>query len=225
MEYFIVGIIIILLIGSLLAANEESKHNERVLKDINKEKARQEAQRKYEEKAQQEAQKNKELYDSLISRYGECTVSINWKDWKTRPNDNLDKFVLIFEEPKIIIIKSKEYKFSDILGYSLEDNAINETTTFSEGDAKASTGSMLGRAAVGGLLTGGLGAVAGAVTAKKNISTDSVSTTKTTHNYIMYINVNNLQDPVITLCIGNMSGNAQKLASVLNIIIERNKQQ
>lgn len=177
-----------------------------------------------EDKEQNERQASKDCYDSIIARLGECAVSINYGSWRDSPEYNINKSVLVFEEPKIIVINAKEYKFSDILGYSLEDNATNETVTYSEGGAKTSTGNMLGRAAVGGLLTGGLGAVAGAATAKKNISTDSVSTTQTKHNYIMYVNVNNLQDPVLTLRIGDMSGKAQKLASILNIIIERNKQ-
>lgn len=218
MEAFIIvaGIIFLLILfGAVASAHRDEK------RDREKYQARQEKRDIAEQNRKQES---KELYDNFISRYGECTTSVSWKGWKEWSEINMEKLVLVFDEYEIIVIKSKEYKFSDILGYSLEDNVKNETVAFSEGKANTSTSSMLGRAAVGGLLTGGLGAVAGAATAKKNISTDSVSTTKTTHNYVMYININNLQDPVITLRIGDMSGKAQKLASILNIIIERNKQ-
>ena len=82
---------------------------------------------------------------------------------------------------------------------------------------------MLGRAVVGGMLTGGLGAVAGAATAKKNISDNATSQTTTIHKYTLYINVNSIQEPTIALKIGNSVSKAQKLAGVINVIIERNK--
>lgn len=217
MEMFVivVGIIfIVLLLGFVANARMHVKQ------DKEKYQAR---QKKKEEAEQKRKQESKELYNSMIARLGEYTASVNYGNWRDSPEYNMNKSVLVFENPKIIVINSKEYHFSDILGYSLEDNSTNETVTFSEGSAKTATGSMIGRAVVGGVLTGGLGAVAGAATAKKNISTDAVSTTTTKHNYIMYINVNNLQDPVIMLHIGNMSEKAQKLASILNIIIEGNK--
>lgn len=131
---------------------------------------------------------------------------------------------MVYEQSGTIIIKLKEYKFSDILGYSLVDDATSETITTSTGTAKTSTGSMLGRAVVGGVLTGGLGAVAGAATAKKNISDNATSQTTTTHRYTLYINVNSLQEPTIVLEIGNNASKAQKLAGVINVIVERNKQ-
>ena len=123
----------------------------------------------------------------------------------------------------LYIINSKKYEFSDILGYSLVDDATSETITTSVGTAKTSTGSMIGRAVVGGVLTGGLGAVAGAATAKKNISDNATSQTTTTHKYTLYINVNSIQEPTIALKIGNSVSKAQKLAGVINVIIERNK--
>lgn len=194
------------------------------LKEIlsdNTEKERQEKEneeRRLKEAAQKE-EYEKTLAD-LSAKFGECTM-----------NENLGKYfdmqiasrVLIYEQSSVIIINSKEYKFSDILGYSLVDDATSETITTSTGTAKTSTGNMLGRAVVGGVLTGGLGAVAGAATAKKNISDNATSKTTTTHRYTLYINVNSLQEPTIALCIGNDASKAQKLAGIMNVIIERNK--
>lgn len=137
---------------------------------------------------------------------------------------DINNHVMLFETSQIIRIKAREYKFSDILGYSLVDDAISETITTSTGTAKASTGSMLGRAVVGGVLTGGLGAVAGAVTAKKNISENATSQTTTTHKYTLYINVNSLQEPTISLNLGDNVSMAQKLAGAVTVIIERNNE-
>lgn len=162
----------------------------------------------------------KELTD-LSNKFGECAINENLS---SSSQYNISTRVLVYEQSSTIIIKLKEYKFSDILGYSLVDDATSETITTSTGTAKTSTGSMLGRAVVGGVLTGGLGAVAGAATAKKNISDNATSQTTTTHKYTLYINVNSLQEPTIALEIGNNASKAQKLAGVINVIVERNKQ-
>lgn len=157
----------------------------------------------------------------LSNKFGECAINENLSSYIQY---NISTRVLVYEQSGTIIIKLKEYKFSDILGYSLVDDATSETITTSTGTAKTSTGSMLGRAVVGGVLTGGLGAVAGAATAKKNISDNAISQTTTTHRYTLYINVNSLQEPTIVLEIGNNASKAQKLAGVINVIVERNKQ-
>lgn len=157
----------------------------------------------------------------LIDRLGECVLDIDLGDYEEY---DVNTHVMLFESSQIIRIKAQEYKFSDILGYSLVDDATSETITTSTGTAKTSTGSMLGRAVVGGVLTGGLGAVAGAATAKKNISDNATSQTTTMHNYTLYINVNSLQEPIISLNLGNDVSIAQKLAGAVNVIIERNNE-
>lgn len=157
----------------------------------------------------------------LIDRLGECVLDIDLGDYEEY---DINTHVMLFEPSRIIRIKAQEYKFSDILGYSLVDDATSETITTSTGTAKTSTGSMLGRAVVGGMLTGGLGAVAGAATAKKNISDNATSQTTTMHNYTLYINVNSLQEPTISLNLGNDVSIAQKLAGAVNVIIERNNE-
>ena len=190
-------------------------------------KARERQQEK--EKACEEARHlrqaaQKEEYDKTLAdlsvKFGECTINENLS---TVFEYRIASRFLIYEQSSIIIINLKEYKFSDILDYSLVDDATSETITTSTGTAKTSTGNMLGRAVVGGVLTGGLGAVAGAATAKKNISDNATSKTTTTHRYTLYINVNSLQEPTIALCIGNDASKAQKLAGIMNVIIERNK--
>lgn len=180
----------------------------------------------------QERQKQRRLiaceeYEKTLAdfstKFGTCTINENLSDSRYCDYSISTRF-LVYEQSSVIIIKSKEYRFSDILGYSLVDDATNETITTSMGTAKTSTGSMIGRAVVGGVLTGGLGAVAGAATAKKSISNNATSQTTTMHQYTLYITVNSLQEPTISLKIGDNTSKAQKLAGVLNVIVERNKQ-
>lgn len=184
-----------------------------------------EEEQKRKEKAEQRKQQAFETYSNkfanLTARLGECTmkITLNYSKMKSIQNE-----VLVFETAQKIILNANEYNFADILGYSIVDDSTNETITTSEGKATTSTGSMLGRAVVGGVLMGGLGAVAGAATASKNVKSDATGLTKTKHNYKFYINVNSLQQPTVSLSVGSNTDRAQELAGVLNIILQRNKQ-
>ncbi len=210
MWIFITLLVICVVVGAIANANDNAKTKER-------DKALAEDRKRRRQTEQEEYDKALADFDT---KFGECTMNENLGDWNEH---NIKSRVLIYEQSSVIIINSKKYEFSDILGYSLVDDATSETITTSVGTAKTSTGSMIGRAVVGGVLTGGLGAVAGAATAKKNISDNATSQTTTTHKYTLYINVNSIQEPTIALRIGNSVSKAQKLAGVINVIIERNK--
>lgn len=210
----IVLILVVFAVIFLVRRHDKKKEQE----DEERDRIRRRNREQWREK--QEAEYNTQR-TKLIDRLGECVLDIDLEDYEEY---DINTHVMLFESSQIIRIKAQEYKFSDILGYSLVDDATSETITTSTGTAKTSTGSMLGRAVVGGVLTGGLGAVAGAATAKKNISDNATSQTTTMHNYTLYINVNSLQEPTISLNLGNDVSIAQKLAGAVNVIIERNNE-
>lgn len=212
MWYIIIIVIVVVIVWRII--HNANDYDEEI-EERNRIRSENERKRRKEEE-----EKFNTGYNEYITRFGECTAEINLGGWNEH---RIDRCLLVFETANIVIINSAEYKFKDILGFSLVDDETSETITTSIGNAKTSTGSMIGRAVVGGVLTGGLGAVAGAATAKKNINTDATSQTKTKHNYTLYINVNDIKDPIISINIGNGSIKAQKLAAIFNIIIERNK--
>ena len=207
-------LVIALLVTIIVLVRRHDKKKEQ--EDEERDRIRRRNREQWREK--QEAEYNTQR-TKLIDRLGACVLDIDLGDYEEY---DINTHVMLFESSQIIRIKAQEYKFSDILGYSLVDDATSETITTSTGTAKTSTGSMLGRAVVGEVLTGGLGAVAGAATAKKNISDNATSQTTTMHNYTLYINVNSLQEPTISLNLGNDVSIAQKLAGAVNVIIERN---
>lgn len=208
-------IFIILVIGSIFLVYKY---------DVKKEREEEERIRINQIRIQQCRERDRakfnEQYSQITERLGQC-IDVKLVD---SVEYSIDNHIMFFEISQIVIIESVEYKFVDILGYSLVDDARNETITTSVGTAKTSTGNMLGRAVVGGVLTGGLGAVAGASTAKKNVYTDATSQTTTTHDYFIYLNVNSLQHSVITIHIGKDIEKAQKLTGMFNVIIKRNEQ-
>ena len=81
---------------------------------------------------------------------------------------------------------------------------------------------MFGRAAVGGLVAGNVGAVIGGATASKTIETsDSISSIM--HNYSSVVTVNSLSSPMVTLKIGEDQNLMNQVRSILTVIINRNK--
>ena len=164
-------------------------------------------------------QKFQDEWNNLIGKYGDVTVKL-----KLKYNEfEIKSYLLAFEQSNVLVLFAKEYKFSDVLGFSLVDDATSETITTSSGDNKTSTGSVLGRAAIGAIALGGVGALAGASTAKRNISVNSTSQTTTTHKYRLYINVNSLENPTISVLIGEDSQKAYQLANLFNVIVERGR--
>lgn len=209
-------VIILLSIGVCVLVYRHDKKKER--EDMRLERIRQRNREKEREELESEFGRQRA---DVESRFGAISFDVNLDDSE---DYDIKTHVMFFETSKVVVIRSKAYKFADILGISLVDDATNETITTSVGNVKTSTGSMLGRAVVGGVLTGGLGAVAGAATAKKSISTDATSATVTRHDYVLYVNIDNLEKPVIVLDIGSDSMKAQELAGIFNVIIARNKQ-
>ena len=93
--------------------------------------------------------------------------------------------------------------------------------------SKTSTGSMLGRALVGGVLLGPVGAVVGGATAKRK--TEATPVYKTVYKdevkikYVVQITVNDLNNPVRSVMFGSRKEEALHLESMLNLIIAKTK--
>ena len=84
---------------------------------------------------------------------------------------------------------------------------------------------MAGRALVGGVLLGGAGAMVGAVTANKDTKINTTTSQTTTHDYIIYLSIDDMINPQRILKFGTDAESANKAAGVFNIIINRNNQQ
>lgn len=159
---------------------------------------------------------NKDL-ENITNEYGTITKNIEIKEKSV--NDS----VIIFAETKKIWMLGKIVDFKDILGCSLSDNSHTERGTVKY-ETKTSTGSMLGRAVVGGVLTGGVGAVVGGATAKKNTITVPQGNDKVIHDYTVLVNVNSLENPLLRINCGKDGAKANDVIAVINVIIRQNYQ-
>jgi hypothetical protein len=85
----------------------------------------------------------------------------------------------------------------------IEDGqTVSHSTTTGGGEIKTSSGSMLGRAVVGGVLLGGVGAIIGGSTARKTTTSEAVTHTNTVENVNeikLKMLVNNTTKPLISI--------------------------
>lgn len=208
-------LIVILVVSIIIFDNIRSKHIRQKMRKVH-------AQREMLKlRAETEARENYErkLAD-LSEKYGECTMNAYLGDNSsdTEPY-NLSMRFLIYEQAGIVIMTSKEFKFSEILSFSLEDDASNETVT-TVGTENRPTNDLFKRAIVGSIIDGKIGALIGALTTKTE--TSHTSHTSTSHDYKIYVNTNNLRQPVVTLLLGSDVTKARQIAGALSIIVERN---
>lgn len=164
-----------------------------------------------------------QLEEELLVKYGTPTKTIDY-NVSTSLKRSLDQCILIFEDVNVILVRKRIYSFKDILSCSITDNS---TTTHSgsvnTSKTTTSTGSMLGRAIVGGVLTGGVGAVVGAATAKKETVTILPQTNMVIkHDYTIQINVNSILEPLIKLYLGADEDKVNEIVALFNVIISRN---
>lgn len=210
----IISVIIFFIVRHLISLAKKRK------KMISEARAWDEIQKKEKEKRMAAREEYERTLINLGARLGECTMNVNLDE---SSDYKIITRVLVYEEAGILIVYGNEYRFSEILDYSLVKETRSETSTTSYGTEEADNDNLIGRAFVGGLLGGKIGALAGAATARRNISDTATSETVTINKYTLYININSLQDPTISLYIGEDGSKAHRLAGVLNVIIERNK--
>ncbi len=160
--------------------------------------------------------RKQEKRDSLVEKFPNPTMIIEY---------NWDKYVIIDETAARIMLNENIYSFKDILDFSLSDNqTVVQHHTSGTAKTKTSTGSMIGRAVVGGVLTGGIGAVVGAATAKKTTDVSPGKTWSTTkHDYCINITINSLSTPNEILYFHSDDESANKVASILTVIVHRNE--
>lgn len=84
---------------------------------------------------------------------------------------------------------------------------------------KASKLGMITRGAVGGALLGGVGALAGAMTANTKTET-TFDADEVNHNYKIYLTLNDFSCPNLILPFGNNESDMRQVLSILNLIIK-----
>lgn len=222
-------IVVLSVIAAIASVNSQSsKKDGKLLGESESERAKIEKEyedayfRAYEaqKKRRDEAQKRLEAKrEELVLRMGVPDKTIILKE------NDLNQEIRAYASKRIITILGKDYDFSSIIECHLTDNTTvekGETTISSTGTQKTNGGSMLGRAVVGGVLAGGVGAAIGGATARRNTESTSVvhqGMDKTHHDYVVWITVKDIAKPLIQLPLGKDGVKANEIVSLMNAII------
>ncbi|MDE6792639.1 MAG: hypothetical protein K2J48_06115 [Muribaculaceae bacterium] len=152
-------------------------------------------------KAHEDTTQHKAFREAIVAKYGEPTKVID--DYAMGDNET----VYVFEQPQVIVIKGKEYRFDSLLDFSVNGGQSYKVST--------STGSALGRGIVGGVLFGGVGALVGAGTVSKKANPNGA-------DYLICITTKDLANPMIEYRTKHDT-RANELISVLKIILDSQK--
>lgn len=177
-----------------------------------------------QKEVEEESEKEWAIYDrqlkTLEEKYGEPTRQfILFPDYLEYEK----RCIYIFETERKIFMNNSCYDFKDIIGYSLHiDNQMIITSSTSSIE-KTNTGNLLGRTIGGAVIGGGLGAVIGGVSASRSSEGRTVSETTSRHNYILYVKINSISNPLIPLDFTVHRESAEEFATILDIIIASNK--
>lgn len=208
LTFIMVTLTILSLQGKIDISDESKKQKEIRLKEYNIE----------QRKRLSGIRRNK---NKFIDKYGKLSNQFYLRKYS---DSILNNTIKIFEEKSVIIIQGKVFNFNDIISFKLtDDKNIIYQDSVSTSKTSTSSGSMIGRAAVGGVLLGGVGAILGGATAKKNTTTITTPYNSITyHNYKVHIIVNSISDPQIILEFDDNEEILNEFISVLSVIIKRN---
>ncbi len=208
----------LLMVGGIIAAIITNKENEKAEQE-KKEKRRIDEEYRLALAERKEAERAKK-YNKLTTLMSSPGKVIEY---------DYDHYVMVNENTSQIMLNEHVYNFKDIINYTLSDNTTviqkhsgGEITSTSSTD----TGSMLGRAVVGGVLAGGVGAAIGGSTAKRETTSSvapSTTTSSTIHDYLIAVTVNSLSKPIERLRLGEDGSNTNEICALLSVIISRNK--
>ena len=207
--------VVVLFVCGILFLFVAKRGYKNIKKEEEKRKSKQKAEDEKRAKKQKEIDiRHEEYKKQLIDKYGPITRIIS---------NNLynDDFIMIydeifvFEKPKKIVFGKKECDFTDILSCCMYDENHKDIPPTQV--TRTNTGSMLGRAAVGGLTLGLAGAVVGAMTAK----TESTSNDDTSYisSYVVKIGIKSIEKPTMILKYGSDKSKAEEVYALMQAII------
>lgn len=206
----------LLIIFAVIAFFVAKKGYKNIKKEEAEKKAKQKAEDERRAKKQEEIDKRHEEYKKqLIDKFGPITRIISNNLYKLDFIKHYDD-IFVFEKPKKIIIDKKELDFCDILSCSLYDENRKDVPPTQV--TRTNTGSMLGRAAVGGLTLGVAGAVVGAITANTE-STSSTANSNYIASYVVKVGVKSIEKPTMTLKYGSDKSKAEEVYALMQAII------
>ena len=205
--YTLLASFFLLLLYSYVKTSIKQKKEQKV-KDI-------EIQQRIKKEQRKVDANHTEYKKQLVEKYGAITRAISNICYDNNSVRHYED-IFVFEKPKKIIFDNTEYDFADILSCSMYDENHKDIPPTQV--TRTSTGSLLGRAAVGGLTLGVAGAVVGAMTAKTE-SRSNLDSSFYIGSYIVKIGLKSIEKPTMTLKYGNNKSKAEEVYALMQAII------
>lgn len=155
--------------------------------------------------------------ENLERQYGKSDIVIPISD-----DLKIESQVISFSGSGKIYIVGNIYNMKDILDFQIMNNSFLQQGE-KEYHSSANLGSALGRALVGGVLTGGVGAVIGGTTGSRTVSETKLEDDKVVQDYAVIISLNDFKTPSVLLNVKSDKVLAD-LSGLFRTIILRNKQ-
>ena len=158
-----------------------------------------------------------ELYDSLVSKYGQPTTEINMKN----SYSPYAKPMLFFEKANVVWFKYRCFDFNEIINCTLINNLTSVDTSVPDSESGAS--SELSEANVSGVLTEG-------AEDENHVTKKATKRSGVGPNLTIVLTINSINEPEINIHIGKFGAGfsknlivANKIMSVMGVIIHRNE--
>ena len=186
-----------------------------------------------EEKRREEKRKTRQLAkvertNAIISKYGKPTKVYYYFNFRKgvglRVMDDFSVFdsdnVAIFNESQHLMVGDKFFPFSSIIGYKLvDDKRVIHGEEVSVSSPKS--GDAL-RTAFFALTNDTEWTVASAGNTRRETVTFK-GDDKESHEYTLYVNIDDLSEPIVKIPIGRSADIAYELNGVMNVIVRRNQ--
>lgn len=206
----------------LKALRQKKQEEEENLERERKEKEKQLDREKKEREKQLEEIRIKE---ELLKPLGEDIIKLQYYTrayhYFSSENESCKAELYFSKDYSKFCCGDKIYLGKQILDYQVVENTITNDMG-SRSYTSVNTGNMLKRAAIGGLLTGGTGAVIGAATASRTTSADDVVLSRNEH-YIE-ITLDDANCPLLNLYFRENKQLLKSVERILFIIIKRNNE-
>lgn len=153
---------------------------------------------------------------NLETQYGKSDIFISTSD-----DYKLASQVISFSSSDKIYITGNFYNMKDIINFEVVNNSFLQQGA-KEYQSSTNLGSAVGRAIVGGVLTGGVGAIIGGTTGSRTISESKLEDDKIVQDYSVMVSLNSFKTPSILINVKNDKVLAD-LCGLFRTILIKNK--
>ena len=163
--------------------------------------------------------KCKQKEDLLINEHGKPNKIIRLA------TTDINRYFVVFGEKELLFVNGVLVNFGNILSYSIiDDYSIAKGTIIAKTSTETNASEAITLGVTGSMIGGEAGAIIGSsLASNESTTTISQNEDKIRHNYILNINVKDINNPLIKFVIGNNTDISMEINAIMLYITECNK--